>query len=1494
MSYDGQDDIIDFDESPRPAKRQRTSKAGSKPSSKAESVKKKPGRPRKGAKSAAKARLSDSDEPIKPPRKRAIKRASEARSNSVSSGNGDASERATRKPSTKQRQGRRDPSPFSDMSEDAFDPAPRLKSVPRAISAISSDEDRPKQKKQKHPTYVPSGPELLLDRFVSQIPPDSSDPNSLRGPIWIQPRPAALPAVVKPAPPPPPLFNRPVPPKTTPPVLVSKSPNVNNVLQNRQGVEPHAKEQNLNPQVRPQEETRQQTPAPAINRPHYIRKEGSAQPTTRSTTPDGATPNRQTSANSSARDTFTPNTDLSNPGSSNLAARKTTRITPPNQTNDTRHEGSADADFEAHGSHNELGRVRKAPASAFPAARNGYTPAPRSRPVFSVPVSKAPSIPTAPVAVIDIADELEGLPSDAFSSSPEREIPTTNTSNKPPQRAPGLGGTGYRQMTLHGVLSDPKDAEQNKSKKVAKPVVEKNEKPTQHKLNEETLSTWIYPVNLGTVRDYQFNIVQNGLFHNLLVALPTGLGKTFIAATVMLNWYRWTKDAQIIFVAPTKPLVAQQIEACFHTVGIPRSDTAMLTGEVKTPMRKEAWETKRVFFMTPQTMANDLRSGACDPKRIVLVVVDEAHRATGNYAYVDVVRFLRRFNQSFRILALTATPGSKVETVQEVIDGLDIARTEIRTENSLDIRRYVHSRDTETFLFDFSEEQEMIMELFSKAVQPILDKLKSQNATWMNNPRKITAYGLNMAQRDWSKSEAGRNASYPVKTMVMTCFKVLSSLAHAVTMLKFHGIGPFFRKIAAFRREVDEADKSMKAARDIRNHENFNKMYNYLQAWINNPDFVGHPKLEHLRSVILNHFLDRGETGITNAPSGTRVMVFAQYRDSAEEIARVLKRNEPMIRPRVFVGQATAEGSAGMDQKTQLEAIEQFKAGKYNTLVATSIGEEGLDIGEVDLIICYDANASPIRMLQRMGRTGRKRAGKIVLLLMKEKEETDFAKSKDNYEKIQSLITDGAQFTYHDDRSPRILPKDIKPVVDKRVVEIPTENSQTDLPIPTKRVAKKKAPPKKFHMPDGVVTGFVKASRVRNKGSDAEISDSEGKEINRTKKGGKRKSMAWIKSTVSLPPPEPEGVQLPFLSDVLLNRMQERELERKYQYVTSTDEAAVVQAPEPEKNLSGFKYPGTTFLVSHGRYTSSIATMLSTMHDIDGIAIERFRENLHMDDITDAASADHLYGDPKQDDLPSPASEPSDADTEIDTLDFPVPAPVPAKKRGRPAKPKDPTAARPPRKKAAPKVKAAPKSAPAKKAGPAPRGRKRLERNSSAMEAASSSPPPTPDDMRLPSQGIALGEDDTSGDDEPDPTGAWKDDSELDGFVVGSEEEIEFVSSSLPHISGDKTPGTKKGGKGKKDASKGKGKGRGLIRGTGNGKGKNAEMPGKKQLSEEFVIESDEDEVMDAEDESDDSIGIGGMRRGFDPGLDEGISAGHGRAVAGKKRRVVESDSDDE
>ena len=64
--------------------------------------------------------------------------------------------------------------------------------------------------------------------------------------------------------------------------------------------------------------------------------------------------------------------------------------------------------------------------------------------------------------------------------------------------------------------------------------------------------------------------MESCLYDNTLVTLPTGLGKTFIAAVVMYNYFRWFPLSKIVFMAPTKPLVQQQIEACFNIMGIPQ------------------------------------------------------------------------------------------------------------------------------------------------------------------------------------------------------------------------------------------------------------------------------------------------------------------------------------------------------------------------------------------------------------------------------------------------------------------------------------------------------------------------------------------------------------------------------------------------------------------------------------------------------------------------------------------------------------------------------------------------------------------------------------------------------------------------------------------------------------------------------------------------------------------------------------------------------------
>lgn len=617
--------------------------------------------------------------------------------------------------------------------------------------------------------------------------------------------------------------------------------------------------------------------------------------------------------------------------------------------------------------------------------------------------------------------------------------------------------------------------------------------PVFHKLEHDNLHDYIYPTNLS-IREYQYNIVKHSLLENTLCALPTGLGKTFIASTIMLNFYRWTTNSKIIFMAPTKPLVTQQIKACLGITGIPRSDSSILMGNLKKEARSIEWQSKRVFFATPQTVENDLKSGILDAKSIVCLVVDEAHKSTGRQSYAGVIEFIMRFNTSFRILALTATPASTVEGVQEVIDNLRLSRVEIRTEESPDIVPYIHKKEIQKITVTMSEDQQHLMDVFCKTcARPLLDKMKRYTSVSNIDPQNLSLFAVTNMQRTFRLSGAGKNKG--LSGAAYTLFGVLSKVGYAIQKLKQVSICSFYSQLLQIKRSAELADsgadvngkkqRKNKHLTETANSEGLNKCIKLCEEMMSrrlNPSnpFVSHPKMEYMISILKEYFAS------LDFSQSSRVIIFAKYREITDEIFRTI--NEiPECRPHIFIGQASkvdkndifetepsdqsSGHKRGMTQKEQQEVIAAFTKGTYNVLVATSIGEEGLDIGEVDVIICYDSSASPIRVLQRMGRTGRKRNGRVYMLLT-ESEERNFEKSLDNYRFIQNLITENGRADlrqFHGDaddevpvthigssgttarrpgsthrlvyfRSARILPETCNPVAKKMNVEIPEEN----------------------------------------------------------------------------------------------------------------------------------------------------------------------------------------------------------------------------------------------------------------------------------------------------------------------------------------------------------------------------------------------------------------------------------------------------------------------
>ncbi|GAA97189.1 uncharacterized protein L969DRAFT_21389 [Mixia osmundae IAM 14324] len=569
--------------------------------------------------------------------------------------------------------------------------------------------------------------------------------------------------------------------------------------------------------------------------------------------------------------------------------------------------------------------------------------------------------------------------------------------------------------------------------------------------DRQAMKTWIYPIN-KPLRSYQYNAAAKALYTNVLCSLPTGLGKTFIAAVVMLNFYRWFPKGKIIFMAPTRPLVTQQIEACHGIVGIPASDAIDITGSNTPALREKAWQDRRVFYATPQVVTNDLIASRLDPTDIVCIIIDEAHRASGDYAYCGVVRYLMSRNPHFRVLALTATPGSKPEAVQNVVDNLHIGHIEVRTDDSIDIQQYVHKKDIDLQRVpldsDLKELRDTLGALIAKFSKPV------QHLFQIGDPTLVKVYPLGMRAREcYAQKQHGLG----------DVFSALALLARAMSYLLEESVSAC----------IDALKESKSKA--VKTSPQYSEVLRLGAVYMQRPDYCGHPKMAKLLEMILEHF----ENAAAQGEQSTRVMVFCSFRAVVEEIVQSLNRHKPKISATRFVGQSTdKKGARGFTQKEQQKVLNDFKAGTFNTLIATSVGEEGLDIGEVDLIVCYEAISSPIRTLQRIGRTGRARDGGVIVLMAEGREEVNWTRANENYKTVQNAILAGKVFELYADCQ-RLVPADINPTCEKKSIQVGSFSREAVVgpgALAKRPVLKERPRDSKKVVPEEAKLGFITAS----------------------------------------------------------------------------------------------------------------------------------------------------------------------------------------------------------------------------------------------------------------------------------------------------------------------------------------------------------------------------------------------------------------------------------
>ena len=466
-----------------------------------------------------------------------------------------------------------------------------------------------------------------------------------------------------------------------------------------------------------------------------------------------------------------------------------------------------------------------------------------------------------------------------------------------------------------------------------------------------------------TPRLYQQTILGTTSNFNTLVVLPTGLGKTasaFMLAAQRLHQY---PNSKILMLAPTKPLCEQHVQTFQKHMDVESDKIVLFTGSVKPEKRAELWKTAQVIISTPQGLENDTINRRVRLEDVSLLIFDEAHRATGDYAYVWLAQQYEKKAKYARILALTASPGSDLESIKEICQNLKVEKVEVRTEQDADVKPYVQKTKINWVKVDFPEGYRKIQKHLKDCRKSKL--IETQRHGFCDRP-DATKTELLKLQRELQKRVSSGERDFEMLRSISLLAEALK-VDHALELLESQGI----HQLEAYCRKIqtESVSSKVKAVKNLAIDLNF-KSAAYLTEQAVQQE-IRHPKLIKLKEIVQD---------VVGNDEHTKIIIFTQYRNSGEQITKALTDLD--IKNHIFVGQAKKNG-VGFSQKQQKEILDQFRNGKFNVLVATSVAEEGLDIPKVDSVIFYEPIPSAIRSIQRRGRTGRLEKGEVTVLVTK-------------------------------------------------------------------------------------------------------------------------------------------------------------------------------------------------------------------------------------------------------------------------------------------------------------------------------------------------------------------------------------------------------------------------------------------------------------------------------------------------------------------------------
>ncbi|KAG6957113.1 hypothetical protein JG688_00011107 [Phytophthora aleatoria] len=494
---------------------------------------------------------------------------------------------------------------------------------------------------------------------------------------------------------------------------------------------------------------------------------------------------------------------------------------------------------------------------------------------------------------------------------------------------------------------------------------------------------------MSKLRRYQVELTLSALLENTIVYLPTGCGKTLVAIKVLDEMKYLNPNKLVVFFVPTGPLVSQQAayirrESDFRVkelsgqhgrTAAATSDSITVGGDVDA------------LVVTPQYFLNLLFNDRTKITDYSVMVFDEAHHATGNHPYCELLKRLATVDLRTRphILALTASPfgeGVREMSGQTALNNLAQAFNAVVNAPTIaaeDLEASFIPKEAQWVTVEESEHERKLREGIKRYIESFYTQIRrlmngqvmTFEANYDTDDMELSQFLAKLRILRLQAEKMARGANAAETTGVEQSKRQLSDLelvlkhllkvASSFYNLSIHGAGTVAEALRRIFSELEYAE-SRKGKRTF-------VLVEPAYRAIMSPALINFP-LETFTGTDISNRVHLVAECIRRAhfDHNSRAIVFVRRRKTAILLAKAMEALDVLceLNPTRFVGHNSYEGMSWEEE--QRPTLDRFRQGRIRLLVATNVLEEGLDVPECSLVIQFDGVIGVTSLIQSRGR----------------------------------------------------------------------------------------------------------------------------------------------------------------------------------------------------------------------------------------------------------------------------------------------------------------------------------------------------------------------------------------------------------------------------------------------------------------------------------------------------------------------------------------------